>query len=106
LTENQEFKDFLTGVFKDYISIEAKDYLANQEAFRLDSDTGDYRTRKELTTIETGVMKKAEQMSSDFLDELHAKGISSPKDYEEKWRILEKTLMSYRDKLFKWLRDQ
>ena len=59
-----------------------------------------------MATIEARVVAKAEQMSSDFLDELDVRGISSPEDYEEKWRVLEETLMNYRDKLLKWLRDQ
>lgn len=103
MTEKQEFRDFLTGLFRDFILNEAKTYLAGLDAFRLDKR--EYRTSEELAAIEASVRDKAKEMSRDFLDELEVKGISNPEDYEKKWPILEKILQSYREKLLKWLRE-
>ena len=105
MTETVEFRDFLAGVFRDYILSEAKVYLSNLDEFRLD-EKGEYRNGKELADIEAQVRDKIEKMSPDFLDELNVKGLVSPEDYDRKLDVLIETLRSYRDKFFKWLQEQ
>jgi hypothetical protein len=45
-------------------------------------------------------------MSIDFVDELNAKGIVTPEDFEQKSDIVESVLVAYREKLVKWLQEQ
>jgi len=106
LTETSELRDFLVGVFKDFVLDEAKNYLSKIDAFRRDLTKDEYRTSEELVQIEAKVKEKAEEMSEDFIDELEVKGISTPEDYEQKTRIIEETLEIYRNKFIKWLSEQ
>ena len=106
MAETSELRDFLAGVFRDFILHEAKNYISNAPSFRRDLTKGEYRTSEELAQIEAKVREKAEKMSEDFVDELEVKGISTPEDYEQKARIIEETLEIYRNRLVKWLSEQ
>ena len=106
MTETSELRDFLVGVFKDLIFAEAKDYLSKKRAFRRDPTTDEYRSSEELAQIEADVREKAEKMSEDFVDELEVKGITTPKDYEQKTRIIGETFEIYRNRFMKWLSRQ
>lgn len=106
MAEKRELKDFLASLFRDFILKEAKDYIENFEAFRFDSEKGDYRTKEEVERIEGAIRARAEEMAADFLEELEAKGVVTSRDYKEKWTILEETLRDYREKILEWLRRQ
>jgi len=102
----QEFRDFLIAIFKDSILDEAMDYLANSSDYRVDAEKGEYRTADELDSLRDNVRRKAEEMSKDFVDELNAKGVVAPNDLNEKVDTLKHTLELYREKFFKWLKEQ
>lgn len=85
---------------------EATNYLSNAEAYRRNIAENDFRPPEELDSINSIVDSKAEEMSVDFIDELNAKGVKNPGDFEEKSQIVEEVLLSYRKKLFEWLQKQ
>ena len=85
---------------------EAKRYLSDSEAYRRDPKKNDYRTVEELRSIDSNVSSKADEMSIDFVDELNAKGIVTPEDFEQKSDIVEGVLVAYRERLVKWLQEQ
>lgn len=102
----QDFRDFLAGLFKDLVLRDAKDYLADLNEYRLDREKGEYRTEEESQAIQNEVTSKADEMSKEFLDELNAKGVTTPDDLNEKQEIVKDTLTSYQKKFFNWLQQQ
>ena len=82
---------------------EAKNYLSNSEAYRRDVAKNDFRTPEQLDAINSTIDSRADDMSIDFIDELEAKGIQNPDDFETKSEIIENVLISYRKKVFEWL---
>jgi hypothetical protein len=85
---------------------EAERYLSGSEAYKRDPTKNDYRTPDELRSINSSVSKKADEMSVDFVDELNAKGIVTPDDFDQKSGIVESVLVTYRERLIKWLQEQ
>jgi len=80
--------------------------LSDSEAYRRDPKKNDDRTVEELRSIDSNVSSKADEMSIDFVDELNAKGIVTPEDFEQKSDIVEGVLVAYRERLVKWLQEQ
>ena len=80
--------------------------MSDSEAYRRDPKKNDYRTAEELRSIDSNVSSKADEMSIDFVDELNAKGIVTPEDFEQKSDIVEGVLVAYRERLVKWLQEQ
>jgi len=80
--------------------------LSKAEAYRKNIAENDFRPPEQLDSINSIVDSKAEEMSVDFIDELSAKGVNNPDDFEEKSQIVEEVLLSYRKKLFEWLQKQ
>jgi len=84
----------------------AREYLADSESYKMRPDKSEYRSSDELAMIESAIEQKAEEMSTDFADELEAKGVVTPEDYFGKQQIVKASLDSYRDKFMKWLQEQ
>lgn len=106
MTEDQDFRDFLRSIFRSYVTQEARNLLSSSNAFRRNLGEGDYRTPEQLGSIDTNVINKADELSIDFIDELNAKGIRTPEDFETKSDVAEQILLTYREKLVEWLQKQ
>ena len=91
---------------KDAILANAREYLADSESYKMQPGKSEYRSSDELAMIESAMEQKAGDMSTDFADELEAKGIVNPEDYSGKRQIIEATLDSYQNKFMKWLQEQ
>jgi hypothetical protein len=102
----QDLRDFLIAILRGAILAIARDYLADSEAYKMRSGKPEYRSSDELATIDSAIEQKAEEMSTDFADELEAKGVVTPSDYFEKQQIVKTALDGYRDKFTKWLQEQ
>lgn len=106
MTELRDFKDFLKSVFKSYILVEAEKYLETLNEFRVDPKTGGYRSPRGLSKITATLRSKAEEMSIDFIDELEARNLSTPEDYEVNWPVLKEIIANYIGKYLEWLKRQ
>lgn len=84
----------------------AREHLNKSKSYTMDSDGGNYRSSTELSVIQNAVEMKAEEMATDLVDELEAKGIVSPKDYEGKQEVIGKTVEDYQGKFMRWLQSQ
>ena len=75
------------------------------QGYRRDSEGKDYRSPQQLDLINSKISEKADEMSVDFIDELNAKGIKTPEDLENKQKIVEQVLISYKNKAVEWLKN-
>ncbi len=106
MIDARDLRDFLKGIFKDAILSIAKEHLSGSKAYITGENEADYRPKDELRLIQSRVESKAEEMATDFLDEIEARGIMSASDYVSKQQTVKDTVESYQNKFIKWLRSQ
>lgn len=83
----------------------ANDYLADTKAYASDSNA-EYRPKVELALIQSAIQAKGEEMATDFLDELEARGVVDASDYENKQDVVKEIVENYQNKFLRWLQTQ
>ena len=84
----------------------ANENLSASKTYVAKGKESEYRSRGELRTIQSGVENKMEEMATDFVDELEARGVVTSNDYESKQQIVIEVVESYQDKFNRWLKAQ